>query len=99
MRDLVRPARAWQLDIVVACRNLVCRPREFAQGLRDSPGQVEAEEARDDDATAEGDRQALDERDPAAAQLRRRLGHDERAEQVVAELERLRLREVALPQP
>ena len=94
MRDLVRPAGLGQLDVVVAGGDLVRRAREREQGLGDPPREVEAEEPGHDHAAAERHGQPLDERHPAAAQLRRRLGDHHRAEELVAELERLRDRDV-----
>ena len=95
MRDLVRAARRGQLDAVVPAATSSAACESARSGSRDAPREVEAEQARDDDAAAERDPEPFDERHRAAAQLRRRLRDDERAEQVVAELQRPRDCQVA----
>ena len=91
-------ARARQLDAVVAGRDLVGCLRERPSGSTSRARQVQPEQPRDDHAAAERDRRAARSasREPAV-QLRVRLRDDERAEQVLAELERPSDGEVSAP--
>ena len=89
LRELVGAARLGHLDPVVAAGDLVGRRREREQWSGDPPREVEAEQAGDEHAPAEGDREPLDQHEPAAAELGVRLRDDERAEHLVADLQRL----------
>ena len=92
--DLVAPSCPRQLDVVAAARDLVRRLRE----RHDRRGQP-AREVRDE---PDGDREPgeqrepepLGEADPALAELGARLGDDDHAEGLLADLERMRGGEV-----
>ena len=97
MRNLVGAARLRHLDAVVARRLL--RP-PLCDSLRSGfvIRRVRYRPSRpgNDHAAAEREPEPLDQSHRTATQLRRRLGHDERTEEVVAELQWLRDREVVL---
>ena len=87
-------ARLRNVHVVVPGGDLVRRRRQPHEGPRDAARHVHADEAGDEHAAAEGDRETLEENEPAAAELRRRRSDDERAEHLLADRHRLRDRKV-----
>ena len=90
MADLVAPRHLRHGDPVVPGRDLVGRIRQREHGLRDPPREIPAERAGDEDPREERRQQPPGERQPALVQARGRSRQDDRAEDLVAELDRPR---------
>ena len=94
--DLIAARHLRNGDAVVASRDLVGRVGEREHGSRDSPRQIPAECAGDQDPSKERRQQPPHERQPALAQTRARSRQDDRAEDLVGEFDRHREPEQSL---
>src|SRR6185436_10946676 len=74
-------------DTIMARRNLVRGVRERQDRLRDPAGEIQAERPGDQDAGEKRGKQAPEDRQPPLIESGLRSGEDDRAEDLVAELD------------
>ena len=90
----LRPARdVRHVDVVLPLRDLVRDARELEHRPRQATRQIRGEQHRDDEPREQRNREPCEQRQHARRQLVLRLRDDERAEELLPEVERARDRE------